>query len=420
MDWAYHDELDIIDWQMGNTILAPNDYSPTPCAYLIEMDKVLVILKTGATEALDKVPIHFETTLRCVQHYVIFSDYEEDILGVHTQNVLRSVSEGTTQTNPDFEIYNRLRTYGRGGLIAEDWNDDKNGPHGKPGNPGWKLDKWKFVPMIDEALLVKPDAHWYVFLEADTYISWRNMVRWLSRFDEKKPHYLGAPMQMGGEVFAYGGAGIVLSKTAMQLASQYRAENFTAVERMTADDWAGDHVLGRILDDIGIPLLRSCPLLVSSSIWEFEHFTKVYGRQPWCYPAVSFHHMSSQDIQDMWLFEQHWFKFKKDSALLHKDIFKWRVYDATNPSKDDWDNLSSDQQLQSDSDSPTTIEGCAQICSLITDCLQFSFSDRGCLTSRKVIGGVHRPGVHSGWMATRIKALMKNAGKCPKTHYITR
>ncbi|KAL5333596.1 hypothetical protein BJX70DRAFT_55240 [Aspergillus crustosus] len=383
------------------------------------MDDILVILKTGATEALSKVPVHLETTFRCLKHYAIFSDFEEEISGVHTRDVLRNVGEQTRQTNPDFEIYNRLRTSGREGLIEEDWNDDVNGPFGKPGNPGWKLDKWKFVPMIDEALLVKPEAHWYVFLEADTYINWRNIAGWLSQLDQKKPYYLGAPMQMGKEVFAYGGAGIVLSKAAMQLISQYRAENFTAVEQMIAEDWAGDHTLGKILDDIGVPLVWSWPLLSASSIWEFEHFTELYGRASWCFPAVSYHHMSPQDIHDLWQFEQQWFRYKKDSVLLHKDIFKWHVYDLTSSIRNDWDNLSSDKQPLNNNNSSMDLERCANVCSLTTDCLQFSFSDRGCFISQKVILGVSRPGVHSGWMGMRVTALMKNAGLCTRTQYIT-
>lgn len=307
--WAHREAPEITGSRMGKDIFAPNDYNSTACNYVPKMHKFLVILKTGATEALDKVPVHFETTLRCVQNYAVFSDYEEDILGVHTWDALRSVSGKIKQTNSDFEIYNRLRTSGRDGLTANDWMDDKNGPFGKPRNPGWKLDKWKYVPMIDEALIVKPDAHWYIFIEADTYIVWRNMIHWLALFNQEMPHYLGTPMQTGNDVFAYGGAGIVLSRPAAQLVSQYRAENFTSVEQMTAKDWAGDHVLGKILHDMGIPLVWSWPLLVPYSVREFEPFTSNYGRRPWCHPAVSFHHMSSQDIQDIWLFEQRWFRF---------------------------------------------------------------------------------------------------------------
>ncbi|KAL2819873.1 hypothetical protein BDW59DRAFT_181580 [Aspergillus cavernicola] len=409
MNWIHHDdEFDITTWRLGNIASA-------------SMEQVLVILKTGATEALEKVPVHIETTLRSVPHYVIFSDYAEDIAGVRTRDILRSVGEETRRTNPDFGIYNRLRTFGREGLVDGDWTNEENGPYGKPGNPGWKLDKWKFVPMIDEALIIKPDAQWYIFLEADTYIIWRDMMRWLSRFDPQKPHYLGAPMKMGSEVFAYGGGGIVLSNAATQLVSQYRAENFTEVERMTMDNWAGDHVLGRILSGIlGVPLVWSWPLLVPSSVWEFEYFTEVHRRNPWCYPAVTYHHMSPQDIQDMWLFEQQWFRFKKDCVLLHQDIFKWHVYDVISSKTKDWDNLSSDiDSEQNNTDSVLTANECARKCSLITDCLQYSFSEKGCLTSKKVIGGIHRPGYQSGWMAMRVKALLKNAGKCSKVQYIT-
>ncbi|KAL3456678.1 hypothetical protein BJX64DRAFT_281167 [Aspergillus heterothallicus] len=421
VNWApQHEDFDITHWRAGSIESDPSEIDAAGCTYLRGMDSILVILKTGATEALEKIPIHIYTTLRCATHYTIFSDYEEDISGARTRDTLGSVREETRQTNPDFRMYNRLRASGRGGLTLEDWTDEENGPYGKPGNPGWKLDKWKFVPMIDEALIVKPDAQWYVFIEADSYVIWRNMVPWLSRLDAKKPLYLGAPMQMGHEVFAYGGAGIVLSNPAMQLVSQYRADNFTNVERMTAEDWAGDHVLGMILKDVGVTLVYAWPLLVPIRVWEFEFFKEVNGHNPWCYPVASYHHMSPQDIQDMWLFEQQWFRFKKDPALLHKDIFQWHVYDAISSEKINWDNFSSDNESESSrADLPTTFDGCARKCSMITDCLQFSFSGRGCFTSTKVVAGVHRPGYSSGWMMTRIKALLKNAEKCVEVLYIT-
>ncbi|KAL2840159.1 hypothetical protein BJY01DRAFT_250147 [Aspergillus pseudoustus] len=416
---SHHGDFDIMQWRTGGIVSDSSQFNATGCAYLRGMDNILVILKTGATEALEKIPLHIDTTLRCAPHYAIFSDYEEEIAGVRTRDTLGSISEETRHTNPDFGIYNRLRISGRKGLTSEDWTDEENGPYGKPGNPGWKLDKWKFVPMVDEALLVKPDAQWYVFIEADSYVFWRNMVQWLSRLDAKKPLYLGAPMQMGNEVFAYGGAGIVLSNPAMQLVSQFRAGNSTGVERMTADDWAGDHVLGMILKDLGVSLVWSWPLLVPIRVWEFEFFTEGNDHKLWCYPVASYHHMSLQDIQDMWLFEQKWVRFKKDSVLLHRDIFQWHVYDAISSEKDDWDNLSSDNEPEASSTGyPTTFDECARKCSLITDCLQFSFSGRGCSTSTKVVGGGHRLGYSSGWMATRIKALLKNAQKCAKAQYI--
>jgi hypothetical protein len=111
---------------------------------------------------------------------------------------------------------------------------------------------------------------------------------------------------------------------------------------------------------------------------------------------------------------------KKDTVLLHRDIFQWYVYDAIESEKDDWDNFSSDNESESSyRDLPATFDDCSRKCSLITDCLQFSFSGTGCLTSTTVVGGIHRLGYGSGWVSTRIKALVKNAPKCSKVGYVT-
>jgi hypothetical protein len=38
------------------------------------MDDILLVMKTGATEALQKLPIHLLTTLKCVPEFLLFSD----------------------------------------------------------------------------------------------------------------------------------------------------------------------------------------------------------------------------------------------------------------------------------------------------------------------------------------------------------
>jgi hypothetical protein len=271
------------------------------------MENILVVMKTGVTEAREKIPLHLNTTLRCVPHFAIFSDYEEDIAGVRTHDVLRSVRNETKRSNPDFGLYNRLHAQGREGLLPADWQDDANGPFGKPGNPGWKLDKWKFVPMMDEALKVRPNAMWYVFIEADTYMVWPNVVSWLARLDAKKPFYFGAPMQIGDTLFAYGGGGIILSKPALQQVSTFRAQQSELIDHFTANEWAGDCILGRVLKDVGVLLHWAWPMMQTTRVWELDHFSQAYSRTPWCFPAVSYHHMNADDITAMWRFEQKWF-----------------------------------------------------------------------------------------------------------------
>ncbi|PLB48564.1 hypothetical protein P170DRAFT_448236 [Aspergillus steynii IBT 23096] len=389
----------------GPALWSPNT-AAAGCHPVYGMDDVLVILKTGATVALDKVPMHVQTTLRCVPHYAVFSDFEEDIQDVHTLDVLRSVSNHTKGRSPDFGLYNRLHALGRLGLLAEDWNDDDNGPFGKPGNPSWKLDKWKFVPMLDEALRIRPDARWYVFIEADSYIIWPNLMAWLSGLNHTHPQYLGAPMQSGEVFFAYGGSGIVLSNPAVRRVSKYRAENPVELEELTARHWAGDCVLGEVIQAVHIPFIWSWPMLQGARVWEADLFTERYGRKPWCYPAVSYHHMSQEDIQNMWDFERQWFATNQDSKLplLHKDT--------------DWDNLSADNADDSnDNNAITTYGDCAQQCARNAGCLQFSFGDAACFTSSTVIWGTERPGYRSGWMDSHIQATLEHLD-CPEANYI--
>lgn len=278
---------------------------PEPfCPPLPGIDDVLVVMKTGVTEAKDKVPIHFSTTLRCIPHYVIYSDFDEEIEGVQIHDVLKHMDPEVTRQVADFNIYNRLVRNGRKGLEEDDFADEVNSSLGKPNNPGWKLDKWKFLPMAQEALKHKPDAKWFVFVEADTYISWPTLLAWLAKFDHKKPYYLGTETQIADVVFGHGGSGFMLSNPALTKASNEYENRRDELDHYTAGHWAGDCVLGKVLADAGVNLHFSWPILQNSNLGELDEFTTNLYRYPWCYIAVALHHLSAKDIENLWKFEQ--------------------------------------------------------------------------------------------------------------------
>lgn len=278
---------------------------PEPvCPPLPGIEDVLVVMKTGVTEAKDKVPVHFQSTLRCIPHYVIYSDFEEEIEGVKIHDVLRNMDHDVTTQIPDFDIYNRIKKLGRKGLEQGDFADEANSAIGKPNNPGWKLDKWKFLPMVQEALHYKPNAKWFVFMEADTYVSWPTLLAWLGHFDHKKPWYLGTETQIADVIFAHGGSGFMLSKPALQLASDEYAARRTELHHYTNEHWAGDCVLGKVLADAGVNLHFSWPILQNSNMGELDEFTTELYRRPWCYLAVAFHHLNAHLIEELWKFEQ--------------------------------------------------------------------------------------------------------------------
>ena len=132
------------------------------------LDDVLVIMKTGATEAYDKLPIHFMSTLKCVKDFILVSDMKMNMAGYEIYDVLEDLDPEFVEENEDFDLYRELQEFYR---EHQDPRDLKHGAN------GWNLDKYKFVPMMDRTWKYRQDAKWYVFIEADTFTRMCRTVR---------------------------------------------------------------------------------------------------------------------------------------------------------------------------------------------------------------------------------------------------
>ncbi|KAJ5885078.1 hypothetical protein N7495_009588 [Penicillium taxi] len=390
---------------------------PAPiCPPFPGIDDVLVVMKTGVTEARDKVPIHFQTTLRCIPHYVIYSDFEEVIEGVTIHDAFRTMDPEVMERVPDFDIYNRIARSGRQGLEQNDFADEDNSAIGKPNNPGWKLDKWKFLPMAQEALQAKPDAKWFVFMEADTYVSWPTLLAWLARFNPSDPLYIGTETQIADVIFAHGGSGFILSNSGLTAASNEYEARRAELDEFTNGHWAGDCVLGKVLADAGVQLLYSWPILQNSNIGELDEFDQSLYRNPWCYASVAFHHLSSTEIQDLWKFEKKRWHDKNKRILLHSDMFREFIFPqiAAHPSRLNWDNFSEQEDLVA-----STFEECEALCETKPLCVQYSFRDGKCFTNdRPRLGVSPKHGQStSGWLTSRIRNIMDEKGLCRQSEF---
>ena len=274
------------------------------CPPLQGMENVFVVMKTGVTEAPEKVPVHVNTTLRCIPNYAIFSDFEEDIEGVRIRDAFVDIDPEVKEQVPEFKLYNRLREQGRDGLKSQDFQDEPNTVIGKPNNPGWRLDKWKFLPMAHQTLRLNERAEWYFFMEADTYPFWANLLAWIGHFDSSEPHYMGTETQIGDVIFAHGGSGFLVSNPALRRAVDAYLADPVGINTYTDYHWAGDCVLGKVLSDQGVSLRYSWPILQNSNLGELDEFTQDFYRRPWCFPAVALHHLSPSDIRNLWVYEQ--------------------------------------------------------------------------------------------------------------------
>ncbi|KAI0390956.1 glycosyltransferase family 31 protein [Xylariaceae sp. FL0594] len=407
------------------------------------MQDVFLVIRTGATEAREKLPVHFKTMLTCVSDFVIYSDMDEIIDGHKVHDVLKEVNETIKSTAPEFKLYSHLRTRGREGLNYETMFG--SGPGGALAHPGWKLDKWKFLPMVDRALHQRPKAKWFVFIEPDTYILWSNLLDYLQRFNPNKPFYLGKHMYASGVLFAHGGSGFVLSKPALLRVSKHWRENKSAIEQQTLKSWAGDMVLGKAMKDVGVDMFWAYPHLQGDGLAMIDWGVEKLERRAWCYAAASFHHMSAEEITDLWQFEQTWHRRNPSGApLRYRDIFNNLIRHRLKAERSGWDNMSigteySEEALermpQSAVDNLSLVEQnahvsfdmCRSACEQQPRCVQFSFipgkcsvsdelrlgrpSDAQCLEYSNAAGkcvkeavttGKNGDVVRSGWIMERI------------------
>lgn len=408
---------------------------------------VSVVLRTGATEALEKLPIHFRTVLACVADYLIYSDYEEDIEGHHVHDILDEVNITLKASVPEFALYNQLHANGREGL---DYHTVfGSGPSGALENPGWKLDKWKFLPMVDRVLQQRPDAKWLVFVESDTYMLWQNVLEYLIRFDATKPHYLGKHMYINNVLFGHGGSGFILSRPAAEKVAAHWREHQFEYDQYTLTEWAGDMILGKALKDVKIDMFWAFPHLQGDSLTTIDWNVSKLDREPWCYAPLTFHHMNQDEFKQVAAFEQDWLRHNHHSDLPRfRDVFKHIVLPKLAPQVDDWDNLSTGRQYSdeilskfskdernmltsTELEAHLSVDKCRSACIGQAICIQFSYipgvcsvseelklghgSELQCLEYSSAAGRCIKPGTHdvntsvrvpavaSGWVMSRVE-----------------
>ena len=179
------------------------------CDTFPDTSGILLVIKTGASEAFQKIPIQLMTTLKCLPEFLIFSDMEQRIAGHRIRDSLDTVLQEAKDKNSDFDIYRRQQKcqVDLESCIANDAQNTKD---------AWELDRYKFIHIAEKAYTLRPDYNWYVFIDADTYVLWYTMVQWLQQLDHRDKHYLGSISTLRGIPFGHGGSGYIVSKAAME------------------------------------------------------------------------------------------------------------------------------------------------------------------------------------------------------------
>ena len=266
------------------------------------LSDIQVSLRIGINSDKAKVDAQLSSVTRCIENLLIFSDLDDQLGDRRVYDVLAELPHIYRLENPDFDTYDKQKQLRADGLLE----------HSNP--EGWKLDRFKFLPMMEKAFEMRPNAKWYVFMEDDTYFFWDNLFRFLDNLDPDTPKYMGSPSP-GKETadglktwFAYGGTGHVVSRAAMEklLArnvgpyGEYTEPSLSArYVQEIKEDCCGDSILGWALWSAGVPLSGHWPSFCPHPIGGIP-----YSELYWCEPVLSLHRSLPQDMIGLWKWEQ--------------------------------------------------------------------------------------------------------------------
>jgi hypothetical protein len=269
---------------------------------LIAQD-VQIVIKTGGSEPQSRLQYQLATMLSNVppQNVLILSDMEEEIGSFHVHDVYADISRQERNSYPEFALYDQLQMY------------QQQGKDTRQLGGGWNLAKYMNLAMKRKIWKIqqeKGDAHmqwkWFVFIDTDTFVEWDNMLTFLEHLDSREKLYIGSPVWLPNLVFAHGGSAYILSYSALEsLNLSDRGGREVAMHSQfgmnTTALCCGDEALAVVLKQRGITLGGYWPMLNGETPGTVE-----FGREIWCEPVLSLHHISGTDMEDLWQWVENW------------------------------------------------------------------------------------------------------------------
>ncbi|OAQ98745.1 hypothetical protein LLEC1_06053 [Akanthomyces lecanii] len=355
-----------------------------PCQGFPSTDDIMVVMKTGATESFDKMPTQLLTNLQCLPDFLLFSDLEQQIGQYHIYNVLDRVQDILSSDRAEFLLYQAQQDC----PISQ-----KECTAGM--REGWELDKYKFLNMVLRTWEMRPGMKWYVFVEADTYVVWSNLVEWLNtRMNATEDIYVGGVAFLNNLPFAHGGTGYAISGVLLErLVEHVQQIPAEALNQMAMHTCCGDALLADVIDRINVSVLRASPMFNGE-----KPSTLPFGPRDWCQPLFTLHHMNSEEIAGAWQYEQT--RTNKADPLQIRDMYHAFVGPNLVPRRPQWNNLAEQRCFEKPEDGHGVVEEHAHE------------SAEAC--ARK------EPDATSGWFVDGITRWIEEHGQCGNgTEWVT-
>lgn len=296
-----------------------------------EIDKVksksVIVLKTGASVLFDRLPVQLlqaQSAIHPQVHltgqasyngptYLVYSDADMQVGPFAVRDALANVSSFVRDDKDFSEQYKQLHTLLSSGedLRAVAFKD------------GWTLDKWKFLYMWEDAFRRNPEADWYIGHEADTYVLWDSMFKFLATQDAGREQLFGCAniLVRNQELFANGGCSYVISGALMR-ATYGKDPNFASkFDKEVKASCCGDAELSIALRHSASTPIRN--LGDAGPRFQGERPRDIlFEPDNWCQPIFNFHHLKTEEVHWLSQIERDIRKNKSaNQTILYSDIF---------------------------------------------------------------------------------------------------
>ncbi|KAK0130325.1 hypothetical protein ONS96_000846 [Cadophora gregata f. sp. sojae] len=286
-------------------ILLPDQHLPSPdlfqqnqCPDTDLANNIVIAVKTGASEASEKIPSLMQTSLRCAKNVFFFSDLEQDIGPYHLHDTLNKISPEVKKLDGAFEFYR---------LQQEAWRRDGSvnstrgmkDPSSSSDLAAWTLDKYKNTHILEKIWEFAPEKEWYIVIDADTYVIWPNLLHWLPSLDSAKKMFLGSVAFIGSTGFAHGGSGTVFSRSLMRDYAVTHNGTASRLDIKIHTSCCGDVMVSEILREYGNKLVNIQPEISGQKPGTIPYLTDY-----WCQPSLTMHHFDAKDMEAFNQFEK--------------------------------------------------------------------------------------------------------------------
>ncbi|EPQ31732.1 uncharacterized protein PFL1_01065 [Pseudozyma flocculosa PF-1] len=261
-------------------------------------DRVVVTMRTGSSVLNSRLPPHLDAFSsrrppRTVPpQLVIYSDWEVQLDdGWHVRNALANVSD-TIRRQEDFQAYAELRRVIEENGRVEEFRD------------GHKLDKYKFMPLWNDAFRSFPDADWYIGTEDDSFIFYKPLLKLLSTLDPTAQHFLGCTNYLvpSNELFANGGCSYVFSRALLAATFGSSPAFVDSADGRIENSCCGDGELGVSIFHHASVSLKSLSKESRQRFTGAAPWKHWYDEANWCEPIVSLHHLDAWSTRKLYRF----------------------------------------------------------------------------------------------------------------------